>query len=63
MKPDDIKMPARAAPLDSTTRGLRDKYEQKSLRQKYASDDTNVPEYAVQRVNEYVSMLLHVQRA
>jgi hypothetical protein len=53
MSPDEIKMPARPVPQDNHTRGLRDKYEQKTLRQKYASDDTNVPEYAVQRVNEY----------
>ena len=54
MQPDDIKMPARPAPQSSKTRGLREKYEQKTLRQKYAADDTNVPEYAVRRVNEYV---------
>ena len=52
MQPDDIKMPARPAAQSSKTRGLREKYEQKTLRQKYASDDTNVPEYAVRRVNE-----------
>ena len=57
MQPDDIKMPARPAAQTSNTRGLRDKYEQKTLRQKYAADDTNVPEYAVRRVNEYVPAL------
>lgn len=54
MSPDEIKMPARLSPEVNNTRGLRDKFEQKTLRQKYASDDTNVPETAVRRVNECV---------
>lgn len=56
MQPDEIKMPARPSPQTSNTRGLRDKYAKKTLRQKYASDDANVPEYAVRRVNEYVPL-------
>lgn len=54
MSPDEIKMPVRLSPEVNNTRGLRDKFEQKTLRQKYASDDTNVPETAVRRVNDWM---------
>lgn len=57
MQPDEIKMPFRPAAQASGTRGLRDKFEKKSLRQQYASDDANVPEYAVRRVNDWMGAM------
>lgn len=54
---DEIVVPSRLAATDDQSRytGLRQKYEQRKLRQQYAADDTTVPETALRRVDEYDS--------
>lgn len=54
---DEIVVPSRVAGgvVEQRQRtGLRQKYEQRNLRQQYAADDTTVPETALRRVDEYV---------
>eukprot|EP00892_Ulva_mutabilis_P004866 jgi/Ulvmu1/2751/UM014_0209.1 len=54
---DEIVVPSRVAgSMDDQPQrtGLRQKYEQRKLRQQYAADDTTVPETALRRVDEWM---------
>jgi hypothetical protein len=57
LQSEDIVVPLRfkATTGEGGTQGsgLRHKYAQRSLRQQYAADDTNIPEAAVRRVHRY----------
>lgn len=52
---EEIVVPSRLAATDDQSQytGLRQKYEQRKLRQQYAADDTTVPETALRRVDQY----------